>query len=178
MAILPDFMMRERIESGSLVIEPYDGSMVQPASIDVRLGEGFLKFYRGQVINAKSRGVSMHEHSCKSKITLAPGEMCLGTTLERVVVPDDCLMRLEGKSSLARLGILVHVTAGFIDPGFDGQITLEIVNLSPCYVELESGIAIGQLSLEQMAAPAERPYGSEGLGSHYQAQRGVTASRA
>jgi dCTP deaminase len=139
---------------------------VQPASVDLRLGSEF----RGPTAS------EIEVASIAKPRILAPGEMLLGSTLERVVIPHDLVARVEGRSSVGRLGLIVHATAGFVDPGFDGQITLEFVNLGPRPITLEPGVRICQLTLHQLTSPASRPYGLA-RGSKYAGQRGPTPSR-
>jgi dCTP deaminase len=166
--ILSDTDLIARLRDGSLVIEPLEDLdvQVQPASVDLRLGSEF-----------RGPGASEVEvASIARPRVLARGEMLLGTTLERVVIPHDLVARVEGRSSVGRLGLLVHATAGFVDPGFEGQITLELVNLGPQPITLEPGVRICQLTLHLLTSPASRPYGVA-RGSKYAGQRGPTSSR-
>ncbi len=181
--ILSDGTLRRLLAEGRLRIEPLDSSQIQPASVDVRLGDAFLAFRRHAVASIDPRKV---DDALMERVTvptdqpfiLHPGEFVLGTTLERLTLPDDVVARLEGKSSLGRLGLLIHSTAGFVDAGWtDGQITLELSNVAPLPIKLWPGMKIGQLSFMLMDAPAERPYGHPALGSKYQGQSGPVASR-
>lgn len=162
-------------------LEPYEPRMVQPASVDVRLGEHFRVFddHRYPYIDP---AVEQKELTRLVKATqsfmLHPQQVVLGTTLEKVSVGNSLAARLEGKSSLGRLGLLTHATAGFIDPGFTGYITLELVNVSSLPIKLYPGMRIGQLCVYQLTGFSERPYGSQGLGSRYQNQEGPTSSMA
>lgn len=179
--ILSDRSIREQIEAGRLVIEPYDPRLIQPASIDVRLDSRFLVFRntRRAYIDIKTPAedlMELIEVAPDQPMFVHPGEFLLGSTLESIGVPDDIVAQLEGRSSLGRLGIVIHSTAGFIDPGFTGHITLEISNLANLPVTLYSGMRIGQISFLRMSTSAERPYGSE-RGSKYSGQQVPTASR-
>jgi dCTP deaminase len=180
--ILSDRTLREEIAAGRVVIEPYDESMVQPSSIDVRLDRYFRVFlnHTMPVIDVKknleelTRLVEIDEGQ---SFVLHPGEFVLGSTQERIAIPDDLVARIEGKSSLGRLGLLIHSTAGFIDPGWDGHITLELSNVANLPITLYPGMKIGQISFLRMTTPADVPYGAASLGSKYQGQRGPTPSR-
>jgi dCTP deaminase len=181
--ILSDGTLRRLLAEGRLVVEPLADSQIQPASIDVRLGDTFLAFRRHTAASIDPR--ELQEMLMESvtvpegePFILHPGEFVLGTTLERLTLPNDMVARLEGKSSLGRLGLLIHSTAGFVDPGWaNGQITLELSNVAPLPIKLWPGMKIGQLSFMQMDAPAERPYGHPELNSKYQGQSGPVASR-
>lgn len=181
--ILSDGTLRRLLAEGQIVIDPLDDSQIQPASIDVRLGQTFLAFRRHAVTSIDPRAVddTLMEQvlvADDQPFILHPGEFVLGTTLERLTLPDDVVARLEGKSSLGRLGLLIHSTAGFVDCGWRaGQITLELSNVAPLPIKLWPGMKIGQLSFMRMDAPAERPYGHPALGSKYQGQTGPVASR-
>lgn len=174
--ILSDASLLKR---GEELLDPFDPEMVQPASIDMKLGSKFRLLGRslGPVIDPMFPHTYPAPQSFEGVFDLQPGMLALATTVETVTVPDDLLGRFDGKSSLARLGLLTHITAGFIDPGFKGPITLELHNLAMSAIRLTPGMAIGQLSFETMDAPAVRPYGSEGLGSKYQNQLGPTVSK-
>ena len=161
--ILSDRTLREQIAAGRIVIDPFDDKCVQPSSIDVKQNLEELT----ELITIDQDGVFM----------LHPGEFVLGSTLERIAVPDDLVSRIEGKSSLGRLGLIIHSTAGFIDAGFDGHVTLELTNIATLPITLYPGMKIGQVSFMQMTTPADRPYGSGARGSKYQGQRGPTPSR-
>ena len=186
--ILSDRSLREQIDAGRIVLDPFDESLVQPSSIDVRISNLFRVFrnHTRGVIDVKvdledltelvempvdERGVG------DEAFMLHPGEFVLGSTLERVTVPDDVVGRVEGKSSLGRLGLLIHSTAGFVDAGFDGHITLELANVASLPITLYPGMKIGQISFMTMTTPAENPYGAGASGSKYQGQRGPTPSR-
>ena len=180
--ILSDRTLREEIAAGRVVIEPYDESMVQPSSIDVRLDRYFRVFlnHTMPVIDVKKdleELTRLVEIDDDQPFVLHPGEFVLGSTFERVALPDDLVARIEGKSSLGRLGLLIHSTAGFIDAGFDGHITLELSNVANLPITLYPGMKIGQISFLRMTTPADVPYGSGNLKSKYQGQRGPTPSR-
>lgn len=157
--------------------------MLQPASIDVRLDDLFRVFegHRHDCIDPSVRQEDLTREvrvPAGEPFVLHPGEFVLGSTLERVSLPDTLAARLEGKSSLGRLGLITHSTAGFIDPGFEGHVTLELSNLAPLPLKLWPGMKVGQLAVFQLSSPAEHPYGSAVRGSRYQGQRGPTASRS
>ena len=180
--ILSDRTLREQIAAGRIVIEPLDESCVQPSSIDVKVSNLFRVFrnHTAKVIDVKedmAELTELVEISDDGVFMLHPGEFVLGSTIERVVVPDDLVGRIEGKSSLGRLGLIIHSTAGFIDAGFDGHITLELTNIATLPITLYPGMKIGQVSFMQMTTPADKPYGSGAHGSKYQGQRGPTPSR-
>jgi dCTP deaminase len=180
--ILSDRSLREALGAGRIVIDPLDESCIQPSSIDVKLDRYFRVFrnHSAGVIDVKQDMRSLTELvdiPDDGVFMLHPGEFVLGSTLERVGVPDDLVARIEGKSSLGRLGLLIHSTAGFIDAGFDGHVTLELANVANLPITLYPGMKIGQISFLQMTTPAERPYGKGASGSKYQGQRGPTPSR-
>jgi len=155
---------------------------MQPSSLDVRVDRYFRVFRNSRYpyIDVKAEQeelTELVEVDGDEAFILHPGEFVLGSTLERVTLPDDLVARLEGKSSLGRLGLLIHSTAGFIDPGWDGHVTLELSNVANLPITIYPGMKIGQLSFVQLSEPAERPYGSAGIGSKYQGQRGPTPSR-
>lgn len=180
--ILSDRSLREAIDAGRLIIDPLDDSCIQPSSIDLKLANLFLVFrnHTAGVIDVKTDTTTLTEPVEIDEggvFMLHPGEFVLGSTLERVGIPDDLVARVEGKSSLGRLGLLIHSTAGFVDAGFDGHITLELSNVASLPITLYPGMKIGQLSLMQMTTPADRPYGKGASGSKYQGQRGPTPSR-
>lgn len=181
--ILSDASIEGYIKSGELVIEPLGDNAIQPASVDLRLGPEFaiMGRPRGGYIDAADRldpdAIQHHDAQLHRSFMLLPGELVLASTMEYVEIPSFLSARIEGKSSLGRLGLLVHSTAGFVDPGFKGQLTLEMSTLLRVPVKVWPGMRIAQLSFTQMSSPAKRPYGSPGLGSHYQGQRGPTASR-
>jgi dCTP deaminase len=174
--------MREAVAAGRIVIDPFEPANIQPSSIDLRLDRYFRVFrnHTTAVIDVKedqenlTELVEVHDSAC---FILHPGEFVLGSTAERLAVPDDLVARIEGKSSLGRLGLLIHSTAGFIDPGFDGHVTLELSNVANLPITLYPMMKIGQVSFLQMTTPADHPYGSGPLGSKYQGQRGPTPSR-
>ena len=180
--ILSDRSLREAIDGGRIVIDPYEPGLVQPSSIDVRLDRLFRVFrnHTAGVIDVKQDQTGLTELveiPDDGVFMLHPGEFVLGSTLERVAVPDDLVGRVEGKSSLGRLGLLIHSTAGFVDAGFDGHITLELANVASLPITLYPGMKIGQISFMTMTTPAEAPYGKGATGSKYQGQRGPTPSR-
>jgi dCTP deaminase len=180
--ILSDRSLREAIAAGRLVVEPLDDGAIQPSSIDVRLDNRFRVFYtaRHPYIDVKQPMedlTELVEVKPDDAFILHPGEFVLGSTLEEVGIPDDLAARLEGKSSLGRLGLLTHSTAGFLDPGFRGHVTLELSNVANLPITLYPGMRIGQIAVFQLTTPAERPYGSGGVNSKYQGQRGPTPSR-
>ncbi len=181
--LLSDRDIREAIESGRVNLEPYDPAMVQPSSIDVRLDRFFRVFenHRYPHIDPAVEQPDLTrlvEPEGDDPFILHPGEFALGSTYEVVSLPDDIASRLEGKSSLGRLGLLTHSTAGFIDPGFSGHVTLELSNVATLPIKLWPGMKIGQLCLFRLSSPAEHPYGSAVYGSRYQGQRGPTPSKS
>ena len=182
--ILSDRTLREQLAAGRIVIDPFDESLIQPSSIDVRISNLFRVFrnHTRGVIDVKLDMVDLTElieipEASEEPFILHPGEFVLGSTLERIGVPDDLVGRVEGKSSLGRLGLLIHSTAGFIDAGFDGHITLELANVASLPITLYPGMKIGQVSFMRMTTPADNPYGKGASGSKYQGQRGPTPSR-
>ena len=181
-SVLSDGTITRLIEEGHIRIEPWDPGLVQPASIDLRLGTSFRVFHnhRAAAIDLRDPPTNLTEEVViegEQPFVIHPGEFALGRTEEYVEIPDDIVARIEGKSSLGRLGLIVHATAGFVDPGFKGTLTLEITNLTRVPIKLYVGIPIAQLSFMALDAPAERPYGSAELGSHYQDQVAATESR-
>jgi dCTP deaminase len=181
--LLSDRDLRKEVGSGRLVLEPFDDVMVQPSSIDVRLDRFFRVFNNTRYTHIdpamqQDDLTSLVEPTDEEPFVLHPGEFVLGSTFELVTLPDDLAGRLEGKSSLGRLGLLTHSTAGFIDPGFSGHITLELSNVANLPITLWPGMKIGQLCLFRLSSAAEFPYGSTQAGSRYQGQRGPTPSRA
>jgi len=181
--LLSDRDIRAQIEAGRVQLDPYDPAMVQPASIDVRLDRWFRLFdnHRYPVIDPaqdQSDLTRLVEVDPAEPFVLHPGEFALASTYELLTLPPDIAARLEGKSSLGRLGLLTHSTAGFIDPGFTGHVTLELSNTATLPITLWPGMKIGQLCFFQLSSPAERPYGAGAHGSRYQGQRGPTASRS
>ncbi len=180
-SVLSDGTIRRLVDEKRIVIDPWDPELVQPASVDLRLGDSFRVFH-----NHRTAAIDLREGppaNLTEEVTSAdvfvihPGEFVLGVTREYVELPDDIVARIEGKSSLGRLGLIVHATAGFVDPGFKGTLTLEITNLTRVPIKLYPGLLIAQLSFMALDAPAERPYGSAALGSHYQGQLAATESR-
>jgi dCTP deaminase len=181
--LLSDRDIRAEIQAGRIGLEPYDSEMVQPASVDIRLDRFFRTFenHRYQFIDPRQDQPDMTrsvEVRPDESFVLHPGEFVLGSTFEVVTLPDDIAARVEGKSSLGRLGLLTHATAGFIDPGFSGHVTLELSNVANLPVTLWPGMKIGQLCFIKMSSSSEHPYGSSVYGSRYQNQRGPTASRS
>ena len=180
--VLSDRTIRRLLDEGRIGIDPYDPALMQPSSLDVRVDRYFRVFRNSRypfidVKAAQEELTELVEVVGDEAFILHPGEFVLGSTLERVTLPDDLVARLEGKSSLGRLGLLIHSTAGFIDPGWDGHVTLELSNVANLPITIYPEMKIGQLSFVQLSEAAERPYGSEGIGSKYQGQRGPTPSR-
>nr|WP_225224311.1 dCTP deaminase [Cellulomonas sp. JH27-2] len=181
--LLSDRDIRAELESGRVALEPYDAAMLQPSSIDVRLDRYFRLFdnHKYPVIDPAADQPELTrlvESAPGEPFVLHPGEFVLGSTYEQVTLPDDVAARLEGKSSLGRLGLLTHSTAGFIDPGFSGHVTLELSNVATLPILLWPGMKIGQMCFFRLSSAAENPYGSSTYGSRYQGQRGPTASRS
>jgi dCTP deaminase len=180
--ILSDHTIREEVAAGRIIIDPFDAASVQPSSVDLHVDRYFRVFrnHSLQVIDVKEQQDSLTELveiADGEAFILHPGEFVLGATSERVALPNDLVGRLEGKSSLGRLGLLIHTTAGFVDPGFDGYLTLEFSNVANLPITVYPGMKIGQISFLKMTSPADVPYGSSSLGSKYQGQRGPTPSR-
>jgi dCTP deaminase len=180
--ILSDRTIREELAAGRIVIDPLDPESVQPSSVDLTVDRYFRVFRNHTMgfIDVKEDQedlTELVEIGPDEVFILHPGEFVLGSTAERVALPDDLVARLEGKSSLGRLGLLIHSTAGFVDAGWDGHLTLELSNVANLPITLYPGMKIGQISFLRMTAPAETPYGSKGVGSKYQGQRGPTPSR-
>lgn len=179
--MLSDRDLAGQLATGGLVVDPLDGR-IQPASIDVRLSRMFRVFNTGRHTHIDPAreldGLTTLVRANDSGFVLHPGEFVLGSTLETVKLGTHLAARLEGKSSLGRLGLLVHSTAGFIDPGFQGRVTLELSNVAKLPIRLHVGMPIGQLCVMWLSSSAVRPYGSPGLGSKYQGQQGPTESRA
>ena len=181
--LLSDRDILAELEARRVALEPFDPAMVQPSSIDVRLDKFFRVFENHRyphIDPAEDQSDLTREVAAQGEepFILHPGEFVLGSTLEVVTLPDDVAARLEGKSSLGRLGLLTHSTAGFIDPGFSGHVTLELANVANLPIKLWPGMKIGQLCFFRLSSPAEHPYGSTKYGSRYQGQRGPTPSRS
>jgi dCTP deaminase len=180
--VLSDGTIRELVASGRLVIDPFDPTLVQPSSVDVRASGDFRVFRNNRRPHIDVREpiddlTELVSIAGDEPFVLHPGEFVLGSTMERVGLPDDLVARLEGKSSLGRLGLLIHSTAGFVDPGWEGTITLELSNVARLPITIYEGMKIGQLSFMRLDRPAERPYGHPDLGSRYQGQAGPVDSR-
>lgn len=180
--ILSDRTIKESIENGRIRITPYDSSLIQPASIDIRLDSRFRVFrnYRYSYIDPRESQTDlteMVEIEGDDPFVVHPGEFILGNTVERIALGDDIVARLEGKSSLGRLGLIVHATAGYIDPGFEGNITLELSNVANLPIRLYHNMKVGQISFFAMSTAADRPYGHPELGSKYKGQDAPTASK-
>ncbi|HEX2032291.1 MAG TPA: dCTP deaminase [Actinomycetota bacterium] len=177
--ILSDRDIRKQIESGRVVIEPFEPEMIQPSSVDLHVDNRFRIFANSRYpyIDVRRRMddlTDLVEVASDEPFILHPGEFVLGSTLEKVSLPDDIVGRIEGKSSLGRLGLLIHSTAGFVDAGWEGYLTLELSNVANLPITIYPGMKIGQLCLFQMSSPADLPYGDRGK---YQGQRGPTPSR-
>ena len=180
--VLSDRTISRLIAEGRIEIDPYDESLLQPSSVDVRVDRFFRVFHNNRYpyIDVKQQQeelTELVEVDGETPFVLHPGEFVLGSTLERVRLPDDLVARLEGKSSLGRLGLLIHSTAGFVDAGFSGNLTLELSNVANLPITIYHGMKIGQISFMQMTEPAASPYGSSKLGSKYKGQKGPTASK-
>jgi dCTP deaminase len=181
-SVLSDGTIIRMVQEGRIRVDPWDPALVQPASVDLRLGDSFRVFHNhlATAIDLRRPPDKLTEEVVVPEgesFVIHPGEFCLGRTLEWVELPDDIVARIEGKSSLGRLGLIVHATAGFCDPGWKGTLTLELNNLTRVPIILHPGLEIAQLSFMMLDRPALRPYGSPDLGSHYQGQRAATASR-
>lgn len=180
--ILSDRTIKEQIAAGRIVIDPLDEACIQPSSVDLHI-DRFFRVFRNHTmahIDVKQNLedlTELVEIEEDDVFILHPGEFVLGSTLERVQLPTDLVARLEGKSSLGRLGLLIHSTAGFVDAGWDGQLTLELSNVATLPITLYPNMKIGQISFIQMTTPADNPYGSTKVGSKYQNQRGPIPSR-
>ena len=181
--LFSDQDIRKEIDAGRIALEPYDPSMIQPASVDVRIDRFFRLFdnHKYPYIDPSQEQEDLTrlvEVAPDDPFILHPGEFVLGATYEKVTLPDNIAARLEGKSSLGRLGLLTHSTAGFIDPGFSGHVTLELSNMATLPIMLWPGSKVGQLCFFQLTSATEHPYGSGAYGNRYQGQRGPTASRS
>ena len=180
--ILSDRSIRDELATGRIVIEPLDESCIQPSSVDLHI-DRYFRVFRNHTMGYIDVKQDVEELTELVEIKeddvfiLHPREFVLGSTAERVALPDDLVARLEGKSSLGRLGLLIHSTAGFVDAGWDGHLTLELSNVANLPITLYPGMKIGQISFLRMTTPADHPYGSKGVGSKYQGQRGPTPSR-
>ena len=181
MSVLSDRDIRAELEAGRIKIDPYDPADLQPSSVDLHLDRSFRVFRNNRYAYIDVRApqpdlTEMLKVADDEPFILHPGEFVLGQILEWVELPDDLVSRLEGKSSLGRLGLLIHSTAGYVDPGWKGNLTLELSNVANLPIALYFGMRIGQISFFRMSSPVERPYGSKGLGSKYQGQSEPTAS--
>ena len=181
--LLSDRDIKLELDAGRIGLDPYDPTLIQPSSIDVRLDRFFRLFDNHKYpfidpADEQPELTRLVEAKADEPFILHPGEFVLGSTYEFVRLPDDVAARLEGKSSLGRLGLLTHSTAGFIDPGFGGHVTLELSNVATLPIKLWPGMKIGQLCFFKLSSPAEHPYGSSEYGSRYQGQRGPTPSRS
>ena len=179
--VLSDRDIRAEIEAGRIVIDPYVPEAVQPSSVDLHLDNRFRVFRNSRypyidVREEQPELTELVQIVDDEPFILHPGEFVLGSTLERVALPDDVVGRLEGKSSLGRLGLLIHSTAGYVDPGWDGNLTLELSNVANLPITLYDGMKIGQISFQRMSSPVEVAYGDAKLGSRYRGQRDPTAS--
>ena len=180
--VLSDRTIRAEIEAGRLIFDPFDPALIQPSSVDVRVDRQFRVFHNArypfidvrQPMDDLTELVTVDEDE---PFILHPGEFVLGQTLERVRLPDDLVARLEGKSSLGRMGLLIHSTAGFVDAGFEGNLTLELSNVANLPITIYYGMPIGQISFMRMDGPVEKPYGARETGSKYQGQAEPTPSR-
>jgi dCTP deaminase len=180
-SVLSDRDIRAELEAGRIKIDPYDPADLQPSSVDLHLDRSFRVFRNNRYAYIDVRApqpdlTEMLRIEDDEPFILHPGEFVLGQILEWVELPDDLVSRLEGKSSLGRLGLLIHSTAGYVDPGWKGNLTLELSNVANLPIALYFGMRIGQISFFRMSSPVERPYGSKGLGSKYQGQSEPTAS--
>ena len=180
--VLSDGTIRKEIESGRIQIDPFEADLIQPSSVDLRVDSKYRVFNNSRYpfIDVKEPMEDLTELVTPGEdeaFILHPGEFVLGQTLEKVTLPNDLVARLEGKSSLGRLGLLIHSTAGFVDAGFSGNLTLELSNVANLPITIYHGMKIGQISFMQLSEPAETPYGAGGLGSKYQGQKGPTPSR-
>jgi dCTP deaminase len=180
--ILSDRDIRGEIKAGRIVIDPYLPDAVQPSSVDLHVGNRFRVFRnnRTAVIDPRIEQpelTELVEISGDEPFVLHPGEFVLGATFERVALPDDLVARLEGRSSLGRLGLMIHSTAGYVDPGWEGTLTLELSNVANLPIKLYDGMKIGQISFQRLSSAAEVPYGDKRIGSRYRGQTDPTASR-
>ena len=182
MSVLSDRSIKKALAAGRLGIEPLDEQAIQPASVDLRL-DGVFRVFRTtsrpyvDVAQDVDDLTELVEISPEEPFVIHPGSFCLGSTLETITIPNDIVARVDGKSSLGRLGLLVHATAGYVDPGWTGKLTLELSNQSQMPIALYYGMRIAQISFIELTTAVDRPYGSEELGSKYQGQTGPTPSR-
>jgi dCTP deaminase len=181
--VLSDRDIRAEIEAGRIVIDPFVPEAVQPSSVDLHLDRRFRVFRNNRypyidVREEQPELTELVEIAGDEPFILHPGEFVLGSTYEVCTLPDDVAARVEGKSSLGRLGLLTHATAGFVDPGFSGHVTLELANVATLPIKLYPGMKIGQFCFFRLSSPSEHPYGSDKYGSRYQGQRGPTPSRS
>jgi dCTP deaminase len=181
MSVLSDRDIAAALVAGRVRVDPYDAADLQPSSIDLHLDRAFRVFRNNRYpyIDVRKPQPDLTELlnvADDEPFVLHPGEFVLGQTLEWVELPDNLVARLEGKSSLGRLGLLIHSTAGYVDPGWKGNLTLELSNVAKLPIALYFGMKIGQISFFEMSSPVDRPYGSAGLGSKYQGQSEPTAS--
>lgn len=182
MSVLSDRSIREALKAGRIGIEPLDDDAIQPASVDLRLDSAFRIFRSTSrpyvdVQQPVDDLTELVEIAPEEPFVVQPGSFCLGSTVETISIPDDIVARVDGKSSLGRLGLLVHATAGYVDPGWTGKLTLELSNQSQMPIALYYGMRVCQISFLEMTTPVDRPYGSASLGSKYQGQTGPTPSR-
>ncbi len=182
MSVLSDRTIKEELAAGRLRIEPLDETAIQPASVDLRLDSSFRTFRTTgrPYVDVREPVDDLTELTTIDEgdpFVVQPGVFCLGATIETITLPDDIVARVDGKSSLGRLGLLVHATAGYVDPGWTGKLTLELSNQSQMPIALFYGMRIAQISFLRLTTPADRPYGAPGLGSKYQGQTGPTPSR-
>ncbi len=180
--VLSDHTIKLELAKGRILVDPCDPDDIQPSSIDLHLGAEFQVFRNSRYpyIDPAREQPGLTElvtASVEEPFVLHPGEFALGTTVERIALPEDIVGRLEGKSSLGRLGLLIHSTAGYVDPGWDGMLTLELSNVANLPILLVPGMKIGQISFAQMTTAVDRPYGHPGLGSKYRGQSSATPSR-
>jgi dCTP deaminase len=180
--VLSDATIARLLAAGEIEIDPYDEGLLQPSSVDVRVDRLFRVFHNNRypfidVKRPQEDLTELVEVDGENPFILHPGEFVLGSTLERIQLPNNIVARLEGKSSLGRLGLLIHSTAGFIDPGWDGHVTLELSNVANLPITIYPGMKIGQISFMQMTEPATTPYGASEIGSKYKGQEGPTPSR-
>lgn len=182
MSVLSDRTIKEQLAARRIVIDPLDEDAIQPASVDLRLDSAFriFKVTTRPYVDVREPVDDLTELvtiSPEEPFVLQPAVFCLATTLETITLPDDIVARVDGRSSLGRLGLLVHATAGYVDPGWTGKLTLELSNQSQMPIALYYGMRIAQISFLQLSSPVDRPYGAPGLGSKYQGQTGPTPSR-